>query len=335
MAATIKMVAQRAGVSVATVSKYLNGGNVREPFRSNVQQAVAELNYSINEVARSLKTNRTFTVGVLAASIRSIFLTSVIAAIQYELLQHGYSTIIADYQVDKTLEKKQLDVLLKRQVDGIILFPEENEGEIIDTIRSRNIPVVMVDNFIENRACDAVVTDGADGIYQLTKKLLENNHTRISILSGPNDMFTARQRLSGYRKAFEDYGIAPDESLIVPGNYHLGTSYAATKQLLRRTPAPTALIATNYYSAIGALQALNELHIAIPQELSFCTFDALEFNCIMTPEITTAAQPMQEMGQTAARRLLQRIEGSSQDFPRLECLKTEVCFTDSIRKLEI
>lgn len=333
MAATIKMVAERAGVSVATVSKYINGGNVYEENRERIQKAIEELDYKINEVARSLKTNKTYTIGVLAATIQSSFITSIISKIQYTLLQHGYSTIIADYQENKKLEKKQLDVLLMRHVDGIILFPEENEEEIVRFIKEQNVPIVMVDNMVEGIPCDAILTDNMGGVYTAVEELIKRSHRRIGMITGPEQMYTSRERMKGYCRACEDYFVEVVPELIRYGNYDIESGYRCFTELMELANPPTAVVAGNYYMAIGALQAINEKGIRIPEQLSFIAYDHMEFAGIMTPKISTVSQPLGNIGQVAAERIVQRIKGNMENYPQVDRLKTSLNLTGSVNSL--
>lgn len=330
MAATIKMVAERAGVSVATVSKYINGGNVYEENRRKVQKAIDELDYKINDVARSLKTNKTYTVGVLAANIRSTFLTAIISKIQNTLLTRGYSTIIADYQEDKELERKQLEVLLKKHVDGIILFPENDEMDIVEMIRSRKIPLVLVDNIVKGCACDAVLTDNIEGAYAAVEELIRHNHRRIGIINGPDSMSSFEERLKGYTRALQDYFIEIDEKLIIKGLHNAESGYEGMIQLLDMKNPPSAVFVSNYHMSLGALKALFEKKIKIPEQMSIITFDYLEFGFVMDPVISNIIQPQEEMGERAARKLLQRINGDYANYPQIERLKTIHSFTGSI-----
>lgn len=333
MAATIKMVAERAGVSVATVSKYINGGNVYEENRIKVQNAIDELDYKINEVARSLKTNKTYTVGILAASIQSTFIAGIISSVQHYLLQQGYSTIIADYQEDEKQERTQLEVLMQRQVDGLIVFPEENEEDVIRYVQEKGIPVLMVDNLVENVPCDAILTDNVSGTYEAVERLIQLNHRRIGIITGPQTMYTARERLKGYERAHEDYHIEKDGDLVRVGGYNIDGGYRSMVELLELENPPTAVVMGNYYTAIGTLKAINERKLRIPQDISVVSFDYLEFSCILEKEITSICQQCDEMGKMAATKLVKRIKGDQKNFPQIIRVKPEIKYTESIRKI--
>lgn len=324
MAATIKMVASRAGVSVATVSKYINGGNVIPENREKVQNAIDELDYKINEVARSLKTNKTYTVGILAASIKSEFIAGLIAAMQYRFLELGYSSIIADFQADSKVESKQIEVLLKRQVDGIVIFPLGYEKDIIESIREYKIPIVMVDNLVEEVECDAVLSDSRTGIKEQVELLIENGHKKIGIITGPENMYTAVARLQGYLDALELSGIDVDLELIKYSDYNMGGGYESMKEILASEERPTAIVAANYYIAIGALKAMKESGIKISDDMdiTIIAFDDSDFLYILDADIRMICQPMEEMGRLTAERMVQRINGNYEGYPIVDKLKT-------------
>lgn len=330
MAATIKMVAERAGVSVATVSKYLNGGNVYEENAIRIQKAVDELDYRLNDVARSLKTNKSYIIGVLAATIRSDFIAEIISTLQCSLANYGYSTLIVDYQGNEELEKKQLDVLLKKQVDGIVLFPLQNEKEIIHLIQKEKIPVLMIDNLIEDVECDAVVTNNRQGVYDAVKQLVHYNHKRIGMITGPLKMYTARERLNGYLDALNDSQIPVDDNLIAIADYDIESGYNCMNALLQYTERPTAILVANYYMAIGVLRALHENKIRIPEDMSVISVDELEFSWVLETPISTIKQSCKEMGKMAATIIVDRIRGEISDFPKIVYWDTELIWTKSV-----
>lgn len=330
MAATVKDVALRAGVSVATVSKYMNGGKLRESYRKSVEQAVEELGYSINEIARNLKIKRTYIIGVLASSIRSTFIATIISALQCSLLDKGYSTVIVDYQCDKDLEAKQVEVLLRRQVDGVIIFPAENEIGIIEVVKTRGIPVMLLDNILEDYPCNAVVTDNRDCSERVTRRLIELGHRNITICAGPKYMYTAKERLAGYLSAIETSGLKPS---VILGEYETQTAFDALVNMAKSREKPTAIISSSYYTALGALRALNELSWRIPDDVSFVTFDDLEFNCALSPQISTVIQPLEEIGLCAAEKIVSLVENGQSGDPCITTLKSKIQYTSSIRPI--
>lgn len=306
--ATVKEVAQLAGVSVATVSKYMNGGNVREPYRAKVESAVRELGYVINEAARTLKTKKTNMIGILTAEIGSSFTTSVISIIQRELLNMGYTTLILDYQADRKLESRQLDVLLRFNVDGIILFPIFNEAYLVETIRKNKIPLLLVDNEIYGEKCAAVVTNNRKSAYCATKRLIECNHVRIALCRGTEETYTAEERFKGYMDAMAECGLPP---IVVNGYYSVKGGYRAVKQLAQLSDVPTAVISCNYNMTIGMLRALYELNWRIPEDISVVAFDEQLFDFALPVSISAIIQPIETVGVYTARRIVEMIGNES------------------------
>ena len=175
---------------------------------------------------------------------------------------------------------------------------------------------------IEGSLCDAVVTNSRESAYALTRRIISCNHQKVAICAGPSEMYTARERLQGYLQAMKDYELEPQ---VINGYYSVEGSYKAIKNLLESEERPTA--------TLGALKAVNELGLRIPQDLSFAGFDELEFGCALPTEISTVVQPLEEVGVHAACRILSRIEKSDINPPYVDVLKTEITYTDSIRVL--
>ena len=331
LAVTVKDVAQHAGVSVATVSKFMNGGNLREEYRLRVQAAVEELNYSINEVARNLKTNRSYAIGILSSTICSGYITTTISAIQRYLLEKGYISLITDYQGDRVLQKKQLDMLLRQKVDGIILFPDFNEIETVNEVRSHSIPIILVDNLIDGLSCDAVITNSCESAYAITNQLIRCHHTRIAFCAGPTGLlYTARERLLGYQQAMNAHGLQP---LVFDGYYLVDGGYNAVKSMMALKDRPTAIISSNYDMTVGVLQALNELDVRIPEDISVAAFDKLDFDCVLQTPISTIVQPLEEIGVCAAKRIISRIEQKETTAPSVDVLPTKILYTQSIKDI--
>ena len=331
MAATVKEVAQRAGVSVATVSKYMNGGNVKEAYRIKVEEAVKELDYAINAVARNLKTNKSYMVGILTPEITSSFVTSVISLIQKNLLDMGYTTLILDYQADRKQESRQLDVLIQFKVDGMILFPAFNEVDLVETIKKNNIPLLLVDNQIYGADCDAIVTNNRESSYEATKKMIACNHKHIVICRGPEETYTANERYLGYLDAMTESGLTP---VSVNGSYTIEGGYQAIKQLAADGCKPTAIISCNYHMTIGILRALYELNWRIPEDISMIAFDEQVFDFALPVSISAIIQPLKEVSACAAKRIVEMIEKKDTErTPSVDVLKASLNETESFQAI--
>ncbi len=311
----------------------MNGGNVLEHNRQLIEEAIDKLDFKVNEIARALKTNRTMTIGVLIPNLENIFCTSIISNIESILLEEGYSTIVCDYKEDPRLEKEKLSFLIDKMVDGIIMMPLAWDGSELEELKAKNIPVVLLDRLIKDVVCDAILVDNLNASYNAVEQLIIRGHKRIGIIIGPKNIYTAQERLKGYLRVHEDYHMEIDPQLIRYGDYYLESGYIQMNELLKIDPPITAVYVTNYEMTLGAIVAINESNVNIPNELSFIGFDNLELARIVKPALSVVVQPMKQIAETIATVLLQRLSGDLSVFPLMHRLKTEVIIKDSIAKL--
>ncbi len=333
IAATIKDVAKHTGLSIATISKYINGGNVLDNNKILIDQAIKELGFKVNEIARGLKTNRTMTIGVLIPDLRNIFCTTIVSNIENILIQNGYSTIICDCKQSPALEKEKLEFLVNKMVDGIITMPIGSNARSIRALADKKLPVVLIDRAIREVDCDTVLVDNLNASYNAVEQLIIKGHKRIGIICGPGDIFTAEERLKGYIRVHEDYSMSVDKSLVKKGDYEVESGYRLFNELLDSENRPTAVFVTNYEMTLGAVMAINERNVKVPEELSFIGFDNLMMAKIVKPALSIVVQPMEQIGETAANILLRRLKGDMGNFPAMFRLKTELILRDSVREL--
>ncbi len=330
---TMKDVARTSGLSIATISKYINGGNVLEENRIVIDKAIKELGFEVNEIARGLKTNKTMTIGLLIPSLENIFFTSILSNIESILIKNGYSTIICDYKEDKNLEKQKLDFLVKKMVDGIITMPMGNDLEAINSVINRNIPVVLIDRALKGVECDTVLVDNLNASYNAVEQLIVLGHRRIGIICGPDEIYTAQERLKGYERVHEDYNMILDKNLIKKGDYKVESGYSLLTELINMENTPTAILVTNYEMTLGAIMAVNDSNIKIPDDISFIGFDNLQLAKVVKPTLSIVIQPVQQIGEVAANTILKRLRGDTSNFPSMIRLKTELVIKDSIQKI--
>lgn len=330
----MKDVARKSGLSIATISKYINGGNVLEENRVVIDKAIKELGFEVNEIARGLKTNKTMTIGLLIPSLENIFFTSIVSNIESVLIKNGYSTIICDYKEDKNLEKQKLDFLVKKMVDGIITMPMGCDLEVINSVINRNIPVVLIDRALKGVECDTVLVDNLNASYNAVEQLIILGHKRIGIICGPGDIYTAQERLKGYERVHEDYGMTIDSELIKKGDYQVESGYRLLLELIKMKEPPTAVLVTNYEMTLGAVMAINESDIKIPDDISFIGFDNLQLAKVVKPPLSIVVQPVKQIGEVAANMILRRLKGDNSNFPSMIRLKTELILKDSVKKIE-
>lgn len=319
--ATIKDVARMAGVSPSTISKYINGGNVREENVNAIREAITALDYHVNPFARSLKTQRSRSIGVLLPDMTAPFYGSVVTALDRVLREQGYHTLISCYGSNHGLERDNLRFLISTGVDGLVYAPEDlSADEFCELTANRCIPVVQVDRMIQGVDSDVVLVNNSDAVYQAVSRLIEAGHRRIAILTGPKSVFSAKERLVGYLRALSDHGILYDDALVISGENAFAAGYRGFLELMQVPDRPTAIFTTNYDITIGLVTAARERGVRIPDEIDVFGFDCMEICTMMRPPLPVIHQPEQEIGQTAAAYLLERLGGYSGP-PRITRLK--------------
>ncbi len=312
MAATIKDIAKETGLGLATISSYLNGGNVREKNRVKIEQAIEKLNFEVNEVARGLKTNRTRMIGIIIPELNNIFFAEIITELEDVLRGQGYAAMICDCRTDEKREEEAVDFLKRRRVDGMIVIPTGKNGACLREVMKTGKPVVMIDRRIRNVHCDTVLVDNQGAAEDAIRRLILAGHRKIGMIAGEREVYTAEERFRGYVRALEQSGISADESLIVRGDYTIRGGSRGIQELTRKNPDMTAVFISNYEMTLGAMIELNELGIRIPEEMSVIGFDNIEFAKACIPKLSIVTQPTKELGRRAAELMLKRLEEKEQ-----------------------
>lgn len=334
MAATIKDIASRTGLGLATISSYLNGGNVREKNREKIEAAIRELNFEVNEVARGLKTNRTHTVGVVIPELNNIFCTEIITGMEDILRKHGYATIVCDCRTDKKLEREAVDFLYRKRVDGIINMPVDSTGAHLKQFETAKKPIVIIDRRLPQIACDSVLVDNRDAAKKAVDILIKSGHRHIGLITGPEEIYTAKERYYGYEAALSEAGLKLEMELVVHSDYTIRGAVAGVEGLLDSHPEVTALFAANYEMTVGTMIVLSGRGISIPEQMSVIGFDNREFARALHPALTIITQPTEAIAAQVAETILDRLESEEQTAPRERYLKTEVMTGKSVRDLK-
>ncbi|MDR2938991.1 MAG: LacI family transcriptional regulator [Clostridiales bacterium] len=331
--ATIRDVAILAGLSLGTVSKYINGGSVKEENKNKIEQAIEQLGFRQNYIAKGLRKAQTFTIGVLVPMLSSSFSSRIISAIEEYLLPFGYCVIVSECHDSPETEIRKTRFLLERMVDGIVMLPYSQNGFQVDILEDSGKPFIVIDQMISSHKTDSVVLDNADATRIPTERLIEYGHKEIAFLSGNPDLFTSQGRISGYKDALLKHGLPFNPAMLLNGNYSIEGAYRSVINLYQEQLKPTALVASNYEMSLGAILALNQLGKKIPEDISVIGFDNLPLSEITSPPLSIMSQPMQDMGYDAARILYQRIQGDYSTFPEVSVFNASLLNKKSVARI--
>jgi LacI family transcriptional regulator len=308
---TIVDVAKRAGVAAITASRVVNdSGPVSARVRARVEQAVAELGYVPNSVARSLRLKRTDTIALVLTDITNPFFTTVARGVEDAASDAGLMLIVCNTDERDADEQRYVEMLLQRQVDGVLLVPARTGAAAIEQCAGRRTPVVVVDRRLGQRVADVVRCDSKGAALELGKLLVSLGHRTTAVLSGPRAVSTANDRVAGFRAAIaEADGVEPPR--VYRGEFTISSGRQMVRRALAATPRPTALFAANNFIAIGVLQELDAMHVRVPEDVAVVGFDDLPPAMVTYPFLTVAAQPAYEMGQRSVAMLLERRSGAA------------------------
>jgi LacI family transcriptional regulator len=327
---TIQDVAKKAGVAPITVSRVINNsGYVSDATRQRVETAVLELGYVPSGPARSLRLKRTNSIALVLTDITNPFFTTVARGVEDAASAAGYTVTYCNTDEDESKELKNISLLLQQQVDGILLVPALSKADTVNFIHGHKVPVVVLDRHIPGTSADIVRCDSVEGAFKLVSYLLELGHRQIAILTGPEGASTADDRLKGYKQAMFEYGLNVAEDCIIRGTFTQESGFDMATRVLRLNPRPSAIFAANNFIAIGAMKALQELELSVPEDISLVGFDDLPESLVMFPFLTVAAQPAYLMAQEATNLLLDRVNGEGPEEQQELVLPTELIIRHS------
>ena len=333
MAATIRDIKEQTGLSLATISKYLNGGNVLPENKNKIESAIKRLNYQVNEIARGLVTNKTRTVGVIVYSVESLFNGTLLHYIGGKLRKRGYGLLICDSCNDEEVEANNVKFLLSKKVDGIIVIPVSKTTDFLNPVKNAGLPVVLLDRNLKYSTFDCVRIDNRTAAFRAVNLLIENKHKKIAVICSKEE-YTGCERYLGYNDAMEQVGLKVPECYHKLGNHSVKFGYESMKELIDLSVSPTAVFMSNYEITLGAVMAVNESNISCPDHISMLGFDDLILSHIIKPRMYMVVQPMQEMGEKTVDLLLDRIEHKEEGMPIEIVLGTRIQEGNSIKKLK-
>ncbi len=331
---TIKDVANRANVSISTVSRVLNGlDRVNPKTKRKIKKAIRELNYFKNPVATAMITGHTNIILVLVPDFINHFFSSVIQGIEYHLKQNGFSAMVYSTGENGDVDYELLRLKLNAFIDGLIIIPCSDNFFDHFEYKKWNKPCVITDRDIARSEFDAVVVDNFGGIYKLCSILIAANHKKIAIIAGSTRLCVGQGRLNGYKQALKDNSIKIREEYIRRGALYQSTGYSQTKELLSLSDPPTAIIAGNNLISEGCILALNDLGLKIGEDISLVGFDDHLLARLVKPGITVVEGPTIKMGELAAQRLLDLLRGKDFNENRKVTLDVNLIQRNSVTKL--
>jgi LacI family transcriptional regulator len=306
---TLKHVAQEAGVSLATASRVLgDSGPVSEGARVRVQDAARRLGYRVNHVARSLRTTRTATIGMLVSDVRNPFFTELVHSVEQAAWKAGLATMVGNADETSSQQDRYLDTLLRHQVDGLIVAPQgDDDTQLRQAVAS--VPTIFVDRVVTGLDVPAVTSDNAGGVASLVDHLVGLGHRRIGVIAGPQSSSTGRERLAAVCAAMRRHALPLSEELQVIGNFRAASGRAAAAQLLDLADRPDVLFAADNLMAFGALIELRRRGMRIGEDVGLAAFDDESWFPLNLPPITAVAQNVARMGEEAVRLVCEVMAG--------------------------
>lgn len=301
--ASIREVAQAAGVSVGSVSRYLNGQKLKEANMEKIAQAIQELDYKENLIAKGLKNNRSFSIGLLMRHFSSRLSTEIIASIEAVMEEKGYSLLLSGFEGNPKLIGKKIDSLLTHAIDGLIIFEADEEWAEMKQLADIPIPVISLNSPNASANIDSILVDDRSSVQKTMTKMIEEGHRSIGVIAGPQTDYTARERLEG--------ALASAASLVstevYTGDYSRLSGYEGAKELLAK--GVTSLVVCNYNMSIGVLEYLNQANIQIGKDIAYAHYDYFEERPLILDSRITIQQPAQAIGRCCGERMIERIEG--------------------------
>jgi LacI family transcriptional regulator len=325
MSATVSDVAEKAGVSVATVSRVFNeSGRVREATRERVIEAAQALDYVPNQAARSLKTRETQTIGVVLPDMHGEFFAEVVRGLDAVAHEHGYHLLVSSSHGDAGEVQSVLDTLRGRADALIVLWPH-SDASFLDDITGSGPPLLLLSAPDGPADVPRLAVDNLGGAYAATMHLAEHGHDRVAVFTGPEANAEARDRLAGYRQAIRDAGAVSDPDLVFTGDFSRESGAALAHDLLACEPCPSALFAANDAMAIGALRTLTGQGVDVPDDLAIVGFDDIPTARYVSPALTTVRVPMRTLGRQGMQRVLNTLSPASGDASsQTQTLDTEL-----------
>lgn len=321
MKETLASLSQKTGYSITTISRVLSGKSEQYRISKETQDTILEAakknNYFPNIVAQNLRTNKTDTIGLMVPELANPYFADIASTIVCEARRYNYTTIVIDSAENTTIEKNGISSLMSRQVEGIIAVPCGEEPSLFEEINRKYLPVILIDRYFTESSLPYVTTNNYLGSIEAINHLIMNGHSQIACIQGVTSSLPNKKRVAGYLAALEKAGIR-DRATVVGNEFSVQNGYLETKLLLNRQIHPTAIFALSNTIMLGAMKAIREAGLRIPEDISLIGFDNNLYMDYMTPALTRIGQPTEEMGKLATKLLFESISSGRRCSTQLE-----------------
>jgi LacI family transcriptional regulator len=322
-------IAQKAGVSVVTVSRALNKKpDINSETREQILSIAREFDYRPDGLARSMVTRRTRTLGMVIPDMEP-FCASIVDGVSSEALKRGYSVMLCNRQDSADKELELIRLLREKRVDGMLIYPLQADHRYIDELKNSPVPYVLLNRHAGELACDYVISNNVEGAYTATRHLLERGRRGLVYVCPEPRPSSGRERIAGCVKAMDEFGLPRESLRVAVCRDHIGSCYDVTKDLLKEDNTIDAIFTWDDRLAFGAIKAISDAGLRIPGDVALVGYDDVESSAYLTPPLTTVRNPSREIGQTAVRVLLDRLELKEEKEPERIVLKPELIVRES------
>jgi len=334
---TLSSIADALNLSVTTVSRVLNGKASKYRIKKETEEAVLnvakELNYEPHYLARGLRMNKTGTIGLIIPDISNHFFSVIARSIEIQARRNDYSIMLCDSQENTEIEINSIKLLKSKKVDGMIICPVGKEMDHLERLSKSEIPLVVVDRYSNGLECPHVISDNYKGTLEAINYFFDNGHRVIGCIQGTPNTSVNDERIRGFCDAYIKRNMEVDKNLIVGDSFGERNGYISTKILINKEVRPTAIFAASNLILLGALRALSEENIKVPEDISIIAFDDELYSKFLSPPITTVIQQKIEMGNLAVKLLIDQIK-SKDNVDKMEfILPTNLIIRSSVKRL--
>lgn len=327
MKETLSSLSQKTGFSITTISRVLSGKadeyRISQETRDAVTEAARKYNYFPNMVAQNLRKNRTNTIGLLIPAVNNPYFAEIASVVINEARRNQYTTIVLDSAEDVKSEEHAISTLMSHHIDGLIAVPCGENASLLEDINNKFLPVIQIDRYYTDSALPYVTTNNYNGSVNAVNHLIQNGHRRIACIQGAVSSAPNHKRVEGYLNALKKAGLQ-DNAIIVGNEFSVQNGYIETKLLLNMEDRPTAIFALSNTIALGAVRAIREAGLSIPEDISILAFDNNIYMDFMTPAISRISQPTEEMGKMGVKLLLDCIRTGTRCKTKIELSPTLV-----------